>query len=149
MCVIKSQKDEETNNSFYFKLEKIRLYNGEVEELFSLGFYKYLRENKGLGIEVGGKNNPYLKTHFPSEDETRSFILTLRKIYRDTDGISFRCLGKYYELLPVPSEYREKYRELRKSLNNYLDSQTYTIYTNNTRDNKLKVQLKEIIHSIC
>ena len=113
-----------------FELNKLREFNKNVTELFHLEFYSYLRENRSLGICVGGKNNPGLKTYFPSEDSTRSFILLVRLVTRDgTEKISFHCLSQYYDSLPVPETYRGAYHSLHKSLNDYLDSSPMTIFT--------------------
>lgn len=107
------------------QIKAIKLFNEKARILQEGNFYNYLKEHKSIGIKIGGKLAPGVETNYPDEEAIRSFLLTFRFFIRDRDGCSFRCLGMIYPQLPIPSELKEKYKQIRNSINNFLDSNTH------------------------
>ncbi|MGM0588569.1 MAG: hypothetical protein ACQETE_09165 [Bacteroidota bacterium] len=66
-----------------------------------------------------------LNQEIPSDDEIKSFILTLRFFIQDNEPCSIRNLDKHYEKLSLPVELINEFKESRNSLNDYLDSKTH------------------------
>jgi len=104
------------------KVYPFKLFQEKLAELKRSGFIQNWQDKK-LNISVHvDKDTHELEETLPSEDEIKSFILTLRFFIQDNEACSIRNLKKHYNNLDISQNLVEKFNQTREKLNEYLDS---------------------------
>jgi hypothetical protein len=102
--------------------QTLRLFNEKVEKLDRLNFTQFFRDNR-VGFSVSVKEGEQsVEVRGPPEEAIDAFILTLRFFVQDNEATSIRNIGQMYEDLPISDELKERFRDSRKSLNDFLDA---------------------------
>lgn len=76
------------------------------------------RKPKGSTIEVDFHNPDFIEL----------FLIPLRQFFMVKEGISFRNLSDLYHKADFPKELIKKFDEARNSFNNFLDSNSMTVF---------------------
>jgi len=104
-------------------LEALELFNGKAEILKNSSFVKFLLEQKpGFTISWDKDESMRTETRWPNEEAIRAFILTFRFFIQKREKSSFRRMARVYDNLPISQEKKELFKNARKKLNEFLDS---------------------------
>jgi hypothetical protein len=71
--------------------------------------------------------------NLPDEEAVRAFVLTFRFFIQNKETSSFKGLADTYEKLRISEELKMRYSELRRGLNDLLDSSSNVKISNLTR----------------
>jgi len=104
-------------------LEALELFNRKAETLRNSRFMKSLLE-RGSGVTISGDKDGRIttETRWPDQEAIEAFILTLRFFIQNNEKSSFENMEKTYDNLPISQEKKELFKNARKKLNEFLDS---------------------------
>jgi len=112
-------------------IEGLRLFNEKAKKLRNCEFTKTVFEKKtGYTISSSGDHPPIVKRSGPNEEAIDAFVLTLRFFIQDNEKSSFGNIAKAYDCLPISQKEKEELKDIRKKLNNYLDSDSMFRFNN-------------------
>lgn len=119
------------DNSSRPKLEKdiesIKLFNEKVEKLKDSSFSKQVfSQSTGIDFSMGvGKNKPvFVRRRGPVGESIDAFVLTFRFFIQDNEKTSLKNIQKIYDNFSISQVKKDKFKEARDVLNEYLDSKT-------------------------
>ncbi len=102
-------------------IERVKLFNEKAQKLSSSNFVgKIIAGESSITIAAKKGERVKVQARTPGES-TDAFVLTLRMFIQDNERISIHNMSELYERLPVPEQTKEKFRKLRKHLNDTLD----------------------------
>ena len=104
-------------------LEALELFNRKAETLRNSRFMKSLLE-RGSGVTISGDKDGRLttETRWPDQEAIEAFILTFRFFIQNNEKSSFENMDKTYDSLPISQQKKELFKNARKKLNEFLDS---------------------------
>lgn len=104
-------------------LKAIELFNKKAEILKNSSFMKFLLEQKP-GVTISWERDESIRTEprWPDEEAIRAFVLTFRFFIQRREKSSFRKMAKIYDNLPISQEKKDLFKNARKKLNQFLDS---------------------------
>jgi hypothetical protein len=107
----------------------LRLFNEKAEKLKRLSFLEQIRHpDSGITISmqrVDEKSfNVKQERRGPAEEAIDAFVLTFRYFIQDNEMTSFRKMQKHYDDAPIDPSLQQKFTQLRKEVNEYLDGET-------------------------
>jgi hypothetical protein len=108
------------------KMNAIDLFNEKYKKLESSRFVKYLK-NYGFNPKVNVPEERHLEDSIiPDNDSIDAFVLTIRFFIQNNEPCSIYNLSIIYNNRDrVSNEYRDQFNNLRKILNDTLDSQLW------------------------
>ncbi|VVB88876.1 Uncharacterised protein [uncultured archaeon] len=103
-------------------LEDMALFNDKAEKLRNHNFTKKVTD--GFGVTVSAKEGEPINVEkrFPTDESIESFVLTLRFFIQENEAPSFKNMTKMYSKLPDYSKEKNSFLNVRKGLNDYLNS---------------------------
>jgi hypothetical protein len=107
----------------------LRLFNEKAEKLSRLSFLEQIRHpDSGISISMQRVDersfNVKQERRGPAEEAIDAFVLTFRYFIQDNEVTSFRKMQQYYDEAPIGPSLQHKFTQLRKEVNEYLDSDT-------------------------
>lgn len=107
----------------------LRLFNEKAEKLKRLSFLDQIRHSdSGITISmqrVDEKSfNVQQERRRPAEEAIDAFVLTFRYFIQDNEVTSFRKMQQHYDEAPIDPSLKQKFTQLRKEVNEYLDGET-------------------------
>ena len=84
-------------------------------------YYTWTRNEK-----TGMLDFSFARDRIHDEESIMAFVLTMRQFIQDRDPTSISKMAKFYEDMSIDTKYKDEFRGLRKSLNDYLDSPAIT-----------------------
>jgi len=104
-------------------LEALELFNRKAETLRNSRFMKSLLE-RGSGVTISGDKDGRLttETRWPDQEAIEAFILTFRFFIQNNEKSSFENMDRTYDNLPISQQKKELFKNARKKLNEFLDS---------------------------
>lgn len=112
----------------------LRLFNEKAEKLTRLSFMaKLTHPDSGVTIsfqhhEGGGTMTQ--ERRGPDEEAIDAFVLTFRYFIQDNEQTSFRNMEQHYLAAPIDPALQQKFVDLRKEINKYLDTKLNINYNN-------------------
>lgn len=108
-------------------LDALQLFNEKAEKLETLSFTKKIdQEKQTLNISIKPIDDDvteFLVNRSGSNAEAvDAFVLTFRFFIQDNEKSSFRNLATIYQNPLIPTQLRNEFAEVRKSINEHLDS---------------------------
>jgi hypothetical protein len=73
-------------------------------------------------FEIVGEVRSILDEH--DQDDVDAFVLTYRMFVQKRDSVSIASLAKVYEMIWMPTEAAESFKEAKRAVNEYLESDT-------------------------
>lgn len=104
----------------------LRLFDEKANKLERLSFLAKL-EHPDSGVSISfdrveeGKFQVQQERRGPDEEATDAFVLTFRFFVQNNEQSSFHNMEKHYLNAPVDPALQQKFVELRKQVNDYLD----------------------------
>src|ERR1051325_261911 len=107
----------------------LRLFNEKAEKLKRLSFLEQIRhQSSGFSISMQRVDDDSFSVkqdrRGPAEEATDAFVLTFRFFIQDNEVTSFRKMQQHYDDAPIDPTLKQKFTQLRKEVNQYLDSET-------------------------
>jgi hypothetical protein len=107
----------------------LRLFNEKAEKLARLSFLEQIRHpESGITISMQRVDeqsfNVKQERRGPAEEAIDAFVLTFRFFIQDNEATSFRKMQQHYDEAPIDQSLRQKFTQLRKEVNEYLDGET-------------------------
>ena len=107
----------------------LRLFNEKAEKLERGSFFqKMIQTDAGITISFNrteaGNFNVTQERRGPDEEATDAFVLTFRYFIQDNEHTSFRNMENSYQAAPIEDSLKQKFSELRRQVNEYLDQTT-------------------------
>ncbi len=92
-----------------------------------MSFVETIRKyNSGFSIEISKRKDGLYdliqERRGPLEEAIDAFVLTIRFFIQDNEAISFKNIASLYECTPVNNKIKTDFNNIRKQLNDYLDS---------------------------
>ena len=107
-------------------LRSLKLFNEKAEKLAGNNFSRRVFEqDSGVTISAAEGQPVVVERRGPDQESIEVFVLTLRFFIQDNEPSSLRNVAKVYDVVLVSSELKERFREARQLLNDYLRSATY------------------------
>lgn len=104
-------------------LEALELFNTKAEILKKSSFVKFLREQRTGIIISWEKDKPVaIEPRWPDVEALRAFALTFRFFIQKKETSSIRNVARIYDDLPISQEKKDLFKNARKNLNQFLDS---------------------------
>ena len=105
----------------------LRLFNEKAEKLARLSFVEKMNEPDiafTLHFDSLTPGGPHIahERKGPDEETIDAFVLTFRFFIQDGDQTSFCDMEKHYSAAPIDDALRQEFVDLRKRVNDYLDS---------------------------
>ncbi|MBK8465180.1 MAG: hypothetical protein IPL32_05060 [Chloracidobacterium sp.] len=106
--------------------KQLELFNLKAEKLNSLSFAKIVQKTD-TGLSISGKRGDdglftvTSERRGPDAESIDAFVLTLRMFLQNNDQCSIGNLQSCYSSILLPEDIREEFRDIRKTLNEYLD----------------------------
>lgn len=127
-------------------LRPLRLFNEHANTLLKS---RYVQHGgfSGSAYQIQGQQ---LRTelNIPDDEAIRAFVLTFRFFIQEREASSFKRLGDTYEKLPISHELKARYTELRRCLNDLLDSSSNLKIFNLTRRDIIRTMIYgELAHA--
>lgn len=114
-------------------IKTLRLFNEKVDTLKRLSFVKMVfMQDTGVQVSVSQRERIKVERLGPNEESISAFVLTFRYFIQDNERISFRNFAKLYNELPISHRIKEDFNNIRKSINNFLDSKSTVNIENST-----------------
>jgi hypothetical protein len=114
-------------------IQRLQGFNKLAERLINSRFIKESKEKNPRRHYSWRRNEQtddlefsYGRDIVHDEESIMAFVLTLRQIIQDKDHTSIRKMAKLYEDMPIDASYKIEFHNLRKRLNDYLDSPAIT-----------------------
>lgn len=106
----------------------LNLFNEKADKLFRLSFVKTMFEtNTGITLSwkarADGLYDELHERRGPEEEAIDAFVLTFRYFIQDNEVTSFRKMAEHYANAPIDSALKDEFNEIRKQINELLDSQ--------------------------
>lgn len=112
------------------------LFDEKAEELFKSNFSQNL---SGSGVTIrwdkGKGFTPNLRTG-PDYESIKNFVITFRNFILNSDPISIGNIAKVYDLLPNGNDFKDRFQDARKKLNDFLDTKTIINYNGDLLTNR-------------
>ncbi|WP_206758844.1 hypothetical protein [Nostoc foliaceum] len=103
---------------YKMEIKTLELFNYKAYELGQSSFNTFLL-NSEPKITIGsGRLN---QENFPSKDSINACVLTIRLFMQDNERISLRKVKRIYEDLPINTEKKARFDNLRNKFNDFLD----------------------------
>jgi len=114
------------------------LFSRQFEKLGYSGFLDKLgTEKSGVSFKwERGRGFTKIERKGPSDDEVKSFVVNIRLFMQDNESISFRNISKLCDLDFLSDDWKTKFKEARRILNEYLDSKSLYIHNNEEITNR-------------
>jgi hypothetical protein len=122
-------------------IDRLVLFNETVYQLQGYSFWKSFPQKSGINIIWDNSiEGVKIKSQVfgPSDESISAFLLKYRLFIQDKDDISLRNLEMLYSSILIDNSYKDKYKNLRKSINNVLDQPS------NVQIKKHRVTIREI-----
>jgi hypothetical protein len=110
----------------------LNLFNEKAEKLSKLSFANIMfNTNTGTSFSAKRKDDGQVEItserRGPNEESIDAFVFTFRYFIQDNEKSSFRNLARYYENDKISSELRNKFNDIRKQINDFLDSSSSVV----------------------
>jgi hypothetical protein len=107
-------------------LEALKLFNEKAAKLEGLSFTeKIFSERSGVTLHYKQGQGLWSELHGPDEEAREAMILTLRFFVQDNERSSFRSMAEAYDALPVDTSLSGQFHDIRRQVNEFLDSKTW------------------------
>jgi len=108
-------------------VNSLKLFNEKAEKLERLSFIETISKySSGFSIKINKREDGLYdliqERRGPLEEAIDAFVLTIRFFIQDNEATSFRNLARLYECAPVDKEIKNDFINVRRQLNEYLDS---------------------------
>jgi len=107
-------------------LNALKKFNTKADKLLHSLFAEFILERKRFSVKIDAKKGGEVSVtrNLPDQHAIDEFVLTLRFFIQDNETTSFRNISKIYSKIPVSAEFKKEFSDLRRELNEYLDSNT-------------------------
>ena len=106
-------------------LQALKLFNEKADKLERLSFtQKIFGERSGVTIHYKQGVGAWSELHGPDEESREAMLLTLRFFVQDNEQSSLRNMADAYDALPVDPTLPSQFHDIRKQVNEFLDSKT-------------------------
>ena len=124
--------------SLFNKMNKkklFKLFDEKSQELFKSSFSRNLSENE---VTIGWNKDKGLTNlrKGPNYESIKNFVITFRNFTLDSDPISISNIAKMYNALPNGNDFKDRFQDVRKEFNNYLDALTIIEYNGEKLSNR-------------
>ncbi len=116
-------------------LRKIEVFNEKATRLFNSTFLKEALKS-GFKLKAEKGREVYVTRIGPEGESVDAFFLTYRLFVQNNDEISLHNMAGLYESLLIPEELKEQFRQVRKQLNQFLDSDSIFVINNQKLTNR-------------
>jgi len=115
-------------------IKTLDLFNKQFEKLKSSDFLKKLElEPSGASFKwKRGEGFIEITRKGPSDDEVKLFVIDIRLFMQNNESISFGNLADFCNFDFISDDWKEKFKQARDFLNDYLDSKSP--YTHNREE---------------
>jgi hypothetical protein len=103
--------------------DRIRLFVSKVEYLESLSYVEtLLTKGSGVTLTIGPSPTSGVQFRGPQREQVDAFVNTLRMFMQNNDSVSIANVAAAVDQLPLPQEDTQAFRDVRRILNEFLDS---------------------------
>jgi len=104
-------------------IKALKLFNEKAQELKDSKYFHIIRSQQtGFTISANSTGEIYVLLKSPDIESTKSFVLTFRFFIQDNERCSIRNIAKIYGELNIPLDIKDKFKEARNTLHNFLSS---------------------------
>ncbi len=115
-------------------LGKLQLFNEKAQKLERSDFLRqFLVDGTSVKISFGQNEPVTVTTKLPTEGAIDAFMNNYRFFCQNNEGSSFQNIQNVYDRLPISKEIKNQFNNLRRNLNQYLDTPTEVNITINDR----------------
>ena len=109
-------------------IKTLKLFNEKADKLLNSLFVDFIRKTKHFTVKLSANRGEAVRLEklLPDKHAIDEFVLTFRFFIQDNETCSFRNMTKLYEEMPISQDLKDKFTEIAKNLNDFLDSEPQT-----------------------
>lgn len=107
-------------------VQALKLFNEKADKLERLSFTQKIFSEPS-GVKIYWRQGEAFRNELvgPDEESREAMLLTLRFFVQDNEQSSFRNIAEAYNALPVDPSLSGEFHNIRKQVNEFLDSKTW------------------------